>query len=54
MRDDQNASSSERQAAAERMEENTGELARLETQIREREEALPLRERVKNILKKYG
>ena len=31
-----------------------GELARLDPQVQEREEALPLRERVKNIFKKYG
>ena len=41
-------------AAGARFSENTDELARLEPQIQEREEALPLRERVKNIFKKYG
>ena len=41
-------------AAGVRFSENTDELARLELQIQEREEALPLRERVKNIFKKYG
>ena len=30
------------------------ELARLQTQIEERERAMPLRERVKEIFKKYG
>ena len=51
---DKNASSQERMAAGTRFSENTDELARLEPQIQEREEALPLRERVKNIFKKYG
>ena len=36
------------------MEERRKELERLEPQIQQREEALPLRERVKNIFKKYG
>ena len=35
-------------------EERQEELARLRTQIDERERALPLRERVKEIFKKYG
>ena len=52
--DDGNATSSNKQAAAERMEERREELERLEPQIQEREGALPLRERVKNIFKKYG
>ena len=52
--DDENATSSDKQAAAARMEERREELERLEPQIQEREEALPLRERVKNIFKKYG
>ena len=51
---DKDASSRERMAAGVRFSENTDELARLEPQIQEREEALPLRERVKNIFKKYG
>ena len=51
---DENSSSELKQAAAVRFSENTDELARLEPQIQEREEALPLRERVKNIFKKYG
>ena len=50
---DKNASSQERMAAGTRYSENTDELARLRSQIPEREEALPLRERVKNIFKKY-
>ena len=52
--DDENASPSEKEAAAARIEERDEELTRLEPQIQEREEALPLRERVKNIFKKYG
>ena len=44
----------ERMAAGVRFSENTDELARLEPQVQEREEALPLRERVKNIFKRYG
>ena len=52
--EDENTSSSEREAAEGRVAENTDELSRLEPQIQEREEALPLRERVKNIFKKYG
>ena len=52
--DDENTSASKRQAAEERVAEINEELARLQTQIEEREGALPLRERVKNIFKKYG
>ena len=52
--DDDNATSSDKQAATERIIEREEEIARLEPQIQEREEALPLRERVKNIFKKYG
>ena len=52
--EDENTSPSEREAAKGRVAENTDALARLEPQIQEREEALPLRERVKNIFKKYG
>ena len=52
--DDKNATSSDKQAAAERIIERDEEIARLAPQIQEREEALPLRERVKNIFKKYG
>ena len=51
---DDNATSSDKQAATERIIEREEELARLEPQIQEREEALPLRERVKNIFKRYG
>ena len=52
--DDDNAASSDKQAATERILEREEEIARLEPQIQQREEALPLRERVKNIFKKYG
>ena len=52
--DDENAPSSDKQAAEARMEERREELERLAPQIQQREEALPLRERVKNIFKKYG
>ena len=51
---DENASSEERNNAYERYAANVDELARLKSQVQEREEALPLRERVKNIFKKYG
>ena len=54
MDDDEDATPQQRMAAGERFSENTDELARLDPQIQEREEALPLRERVKNIFKKYG
>ena len=51
---DENASPSERQAAEERVAERNEELVRLQSQIEERERAMPLRERVKEIFKKYG
>ena len=47
-------SPSERQAAEARVEERNEELERLQAQIAEREEAMPLRERVKEIFKKNG
>ena len=52
--DDENTSPSDKQAAEGRVAERQEELARLQTQIDERERALPLRERVKEIFKKYG
>ena len=52
--EDENVSPDEKQAAADRIAENTEALERLDPQIQEREEALPLRERVKNIFNKYG
>ena len=51
---DENTSPSEREAARDRIAERNEELARLQTQIEERERAMPLRERVKEIFKKYG
>ena len=52
--DAMDTSTSEKEAARERIEERIEEIARLQTQIAEREEAMPLRERVKEILKKNG
>ena len=52
--DNEDVSPSDRLAAEGRVEERQEELARLQTQIDERERALPLRERVKEIFKKYG
>ena len=49
---DKNVSRELRQAAAVRYSENTDELAGLEHQIQEREEFLPLRERIRNIFDK--
>ena len=51
---DENASQSEIASARERVEERNEELARLQTQIEERERTRPLLERVKEIFKKYG
>ena len=47
---DENASPSDREAAEARVEEREEELARFDPQIEEREEALPLRKRVKKYL----
>ena len=52
--DNADASPSDKLAAEGRVEERQEELARLRTQIDERERALPLRERIKEIFKKYG
>ena len=52
--DNTDTSPSDRLAAEGRVEERQEELARLQTQMDERERALPLRERVKEIFKKYG
>ena len=54
IKDDGNAFTSEKQAAEDRIAERNEQLATLDPQIQERQEALPLRERVKNIFKKYG
>ena len=50
--DDENATSSEKKAAEARIEERREEIERLAPQIQQREEALPLRGRVKNIFDK--
>ena len=52
--DDDNATSSDKQAATERIIEREEEMERLGPQIQESEQELPLRERIKNIFKKYG
>ena len=51
---DENASPSEREAAEVRVAERNEELGWLQTQIEEREAAMPLRERIREIFKKYG
>ena len=51
---DENTSPSERGAAEARVAERNEELARLQTLVDERERALPLSERVKEIFKKNG
>ena len=51
---DENTSPSEREAVEERVAERTEELDRLHTQIGERESAMPLRERVRQIFKEHG
>jgi len=50
---DENASPSDIEAARERVEERNEELARLQTEIEERERTRPLLERVKEIFEKY-
>jgi len=45
---------SERESAEARVAERNEELARLQTQIAEREAAMPLRQRIKEIFNKYG
>ena len=51
---DENAAPFEREAAEARVAEREEELARLRTQVQEREEARPLWERVKDIFKNIG
>ena len=51
---DENASLAQKSEATARFEARTAELERLDPQFQEREQELPLRERVKNIFKKYG
>ena len=48
------ATSLEKEAAEERVAARNEEIARLQTQIAEREATMPLRERVREIFKKYG
>ena len=51
---DENTSQSEREAAEVRVAERNEELHRLQTQIGERESAMSLRERVREIFKQHG
>ena len=51
---DENTSPSEREAAGARVAVRNKELWRLQTQVEEREAAMPLREKVCEIFKKYG
>ena len=51
---DEMATSLDKEAAKERIAARNEEVARLQTQIVEREAAMPLRERVREIFKKYG
>jgi len=51
---DENASSSDKEAAEGRVAERNEEIARLQTQIEERERGRPLLEKVKEIFKKNG
>ena len=51
---DENAFPQDKGAAEERIAQRNEELAGLQTLIQEREEAMPLRERIKAIFKKYG
>ena len=52
--DDANASEFDKEAANERVAARNEELSRLRAQIAEREAAMPLRERIREIFKKYG
>ena len=51
---DEMALSIDKEAAEERVDARNEEIARLQTQIAEREANMPLRERVREIFKKYG
>ena len=51
---DEMAPSLDKEAAEERVAARNEQIARLQTQIDEREAAMPLRERVREIFKKYG
>ena len=52
--EDENTSSSEREAAQARVTANEARLAQLNTEVEVRESQRPLLERVKDIFKKYG
>ena len=52
--EDENASPSEREAAKTQVEQDERALERVNENIEREEQKLPLRERVKNIFKKYG
>ena len=51
---DEMATSLDKEGAAEKIAARNKEIARLQTQIAEREAEMPLRERVREIFKKYG
>jgi len=51
---DDGAAELDKEAAKERVATRNEELARLQTQIAEREDAMPLREKIKEIFKKHG
>ena len=51
---DENAFPQDKDAAEARVEQRNEEIVRLQTQNQEREAAMPLRERVREIFKKYG
>ena len=54
MLEDENASPSDKVAARRQVEQDERALARINEDIEGEEEKLPLRERVKNVFKKYG
>ena len=51
---DEDAAEFDKEAAEERIAARNEELARLQTQIAEREDAMPLREKINEIFKKHG
>ena len=51
---DENVFPQDKEAAEERIAQRNEELAGLQTVIQEREEAMPLREKIKEIFKKHG
>ena len=52
--EDENASASQKEAAKRQVEQDERALDRINEDMEREEEKLPLRERVKNIFKKYG